>query len=89
VLAATQSQSIGSYTDIHSAQLDLILEASDFLLVNVRIPYNSEIPRTDLFVPYNQIAENLSQFPQDKGVRIVVYYRSGSMSAIATELWWN
>jgi len=73
----------GSFTDITPAQLNLMLETKDFLLVNVHIPYEGEIPQTDFFVPYDLIEENLSKFPQDKGAKIVLYCRSGSMSAIA------
>jgi len=73
----------GSYIDITPAQLNLILKTKDFLLVNVHIPYEGEILQTDLFVPYDQIEENVSQFPQDKRTKIVLYCRSGSMSAIA------
>jgi rhodanese-related sulfurtransferase len=75
----------GYYIGINPAQLQSMLDTKDFLLVNVHIPYQGEIPQTDLFVPYNQIEENLSQFPQDKEAKIVVYCRSGSMSAIAAK----
>ena len=75
----------GSYWDITPAQLSSILKDNDFLLVNVHIPYEGEIPQTDLFVPYNEIEENLSKLPKDMNAKIVVYCRSGSMSAIAAK----
>jgi len=73
----------GSYWDITPAQLSLMLKSKDFLLVNVHIPYEGEIAETDLFVPYNEVEQNLFQFPKDKEAKIVLYCRSGSMSAIA------
>ena len=73
----------GSYWNITPAQLSSMLENKDFSLVNVHIPYAGEIPETDLFVPYNEIEQNLSVFPKDKGAKIVLYCRSGSMSATA------
>lgn len=73
----------GSYLDIAPAQLSEMLEDKDFLLVNVHIPYEGEIPETDLFVPYDEVEQNLSQFPRDRAEKIVLYCRSGSMSATA------
>lgn len=73
----------GSYWDIAPAQLNSMLENKDFLLVNVHIPYEGEIPNTDLFVPYNEVEQNLDKFPSNKGDKIILYCRSGSMSAIA------
>lgn len=74
----------GSYTDVSVAGLALLMEdEEEFPLVNVHIPYEGEIEGTDLFIPYNEIEQNLGQLPADKDARIVLYCRSGSMSAQA------
>lgn len=73
----------GSYTDVSAEGLAFLMEDKAFPLVNVHIPYEGEIEGTDLFIPFNEIEQNLDQFPADKDARIVVYCRSGSMSAQA------
>ncbi|MHB1133457.1 MAG: rhodanese-like domain-containing protein [Chloroflexota bacterium] len=70
----------GSYTDVSAAGLAAMLRQKDFLLVNVHIPYEGEIEPTDLFIPYNEVGENLGRLPQDKDARVVLYCRSGPMS---------
>ncbi len=84
----TQTQRVpveagGSYQDVSAAGLASMLKAKDFPLINVHIPYEGEIEPTDQFIPYNEIEQHLSGLPADRAAKIVLYCRSGSMSAIA------
>ncbi|MEP7136114.1 MAG: rhodanese-like domain-containing protein [Chloroflexota bacterium] len=77
----------GSYQNITAAELNTVLKSKDFTFVNVHIPFAGNIAATDLLIPYDQIStsENLSQLPTNKSAKIVLYCRSGRMSAIAAE----
>lgn len=77
----------GLYKNVSPNELNTMLKNKDFVFVNVHIPFAGDIANTDLSIPYDQISasENLSQFPADKNAKIVLYCRSGRMSAIAAE----
>ncbi len=77
----------GSYQNITADELNTMLKSKDFVFINVHIPFAGNIAGTDLSLPYDQIsaAENLSQLPADKSAKIILYCRSGRMSAIAAE----
>ena len=73
------------YRNITASDLYSMLSNKDFLLINTHIPYEGEIERTDLFIPYNNIQGHLDRLPKDKHAKIVVYCMSDRMSNIAAE----
>ena len=75
----------GSYKNVSSSELNAMLKNKDFVFINVHIPFEGNIPGTDLSIPYDQIEQNLSQLPADKNAKILLYCRSGRMSQIAAE----
>jgi rhodanese-related sulfurtransferase len=86
VVVATSDGS-GTYVDITPDELATMLKSKDFLFINVHIPYAGEIEQTDLFLPYDQAAQQVNQLPVDKNAKIVVYCRSDRMSRISVEAW--
>lgn len=57
------------------------LDQPGAVLINVHVPYDGEIEGTDLFMPFNQI--DATKLPSDRGSALLVYCRSGTMSAAA------
>jgi rhodanese-related sulfurtransferase len=75
----------GSYRDVSVSELQAMLEDKDFVFVNVHIPFEGDIPNTDLSIPYNEIEAHLDELPAEKNAKIVLYCRSDRMSNIAAE----
>ncbi len=75
----------GSYRDLSVAGLQKQMENKDFTLINVHIPFEGNLPETDLSIPYDTITHNLDMLPGDKDAKIILYCRSGSMSTTAAK----
>ena len=77
----------GSYKDLSVVELNTLMENKDFTLINVHIPFEGNLPKTDLSIPYDTIGQNLDKLSDDKTAKIILYCRSDRMSTIAaTEL---
>lgn len=73
-----------SWTDVSPARLSAMLADKDFFLVNVHVPSEGELPKTDALIPFDRIESRLDDLP-GKQDRIVLYCRTGRMSKIALE----
>lgn len=76
-----------AYTLINSAELVAIMNErrDSFLLINTHIPFEGNIPTTNLSVPYNDVAQYLTLLPEDKDSELIIYCMSNRMAYIAAD----
>ena len=65
-------------------QLKQALVHKNFVFINVHVPYEGKIAGTDLIIPFDTIGQS-KQLPKDRKAPIVLYCRSGTMSADARQ----
>jgi rhodanese-related sulfurtransferase len=73
------------YENISVDQFAEMMNHKDLILINVHIPYEGEIPGTDLLIPFNAIDRHKNELPNNKDTKIVVYCMTGPMGDIAAE----
>lgn len=75
----------GAFTRLAPDELAKMLQAKDFPLINVHIPYEGELAGTDEFVAFDEITKQLDKLPADRSAKVVLYCRSGNMSTDAAQ----
>lgn len=72
------------YQFISAQDLSERLSDKDFFFVDVHVPEQQHIIKTDAFIPYYDVKTNASRFPKDKAKEIIVYCLTNSMSIEAS-----
>ena len=72
-----------TYLNVSADQFIEMIDNKDFTLINTHIPYEGEIPGTELLIPFNEIEQHQPELPDDRATRIVVYCKAGPMGDIA------
>ena len=70
---------------VEAAVFSKLAKDENNFLLDVHIPEQTHIPGTKKFIPFDKIAENSDQLPDDKNTPILVYCRSGNMSKTAAQ----
>jgi rhodanese-related sulfurtransferase len=71
-------------TELTVPELADMLDAKDFELINVHVPDEGQIPGTDVHIAYTDVDALEDHLQDDLARRVVVYCKTGPMSAIAS-----
>ena len=83
IAACSQEGNSASWGNITVDELKTMMAEGDPVLVNVHIPFEGDLPDTDASIRFDEIANHLDELPPEKDAKIVLYCRSGRMSAEA------
>ena len=74
---------ISAQEKLGPSELKERLKNKNFTFINVHTPYEGEIAGTDAFIEYDGFVAERAKLPQDKNAEIILYCKTGRMSAEA------
>lgn len=74
------------FKNLSVADFDSAMSQVNVFVIDVHTPEQEHLAGTDTFIPYDQIGNRLAELPADKDAAIILYCRSGSMSAQAARV---
>lgn len=75
----------GAYARISVEELESMKGDENVVLVNTHIPFEGDIPGTDLSIPYDEVGKSLDRLPEGGDTKVVLYCMTGPMSTEAAE----
>lgn len=78
-MAGMAHRSGAGYESLSPAAFEGRMRQGDAVVVNVHVPYEGQIPGTDVLVPYDEVATAML----DPAAQVLLYCRTGDMSADA------
>lgn len=70
-------------TLVEPAAYERIVADPRYTVVNVHVPFEGAIEGTDLFIPFDQVEQQVGLLPADRSAPLAIYCMSGTMSADA------
>lgn len=82
-VAATSTSTVGveSHRLVGPDEFAAVIAEPDRVTINVHVPYEGDIPGTDLSIPFDQIGQPAAMLPAARDTALAIYCRSGPMSA--------
>lgn len=83
--ATSQLETVSAARLVDPDEFAAAIAEPDRLTLNVHVPFEGDIPGTDMSIPFDQIAAQADRLPVDRDAALAIYCRSGPMSTVAAE----
>lgn len=85
--SSTSTVAVVSHQLVGPNEFAAAITEPDRVTINVHVPYEGDIPGTDLSIPFDQIDQHAATLPAARDAPLAIYCRTGPMSAkAATDL---